>query len=341
MHDIKNIKVLYIGNKLSKYGYIPTTVETLGKQLEEIVDIVTVSDKRSQVSRLFDMIVSVIRNRKVDYVIIDTYSSAGFYYALLTSLTCRLLRVKYIPILHGGNLPYRLDTSPRLSGMVFCHSYINVSPSGYLYHAFKERGYVNLITIPNNIYIGDYKFTKRDTFQPRLLWVRSFDKTYNCEMAVDVLRLLLLQYPDATLCMVGPDKDGSMQSVKDLAAKYGLTERMKITGKMSKPEWHKLSEKYDIFISTTNFDNTPVSVIEAMALGLPVVSTSVGGVPYLIDDGKEGLLCEKGNAGDMVKKIMQLISSPEKSKAICANARKKVESFDWEVVKKQWNELLK
>ncbi|MBR0183134.1 MAG: glycosyltransferase family 4 protein [Bacteroidaceae bacterium] len=227
-----------------------------------------------------------------------------------------------------------------MSRMVFCHSYINVSPSGYLYHAFKERGYDNLITIPNNIYIGDYKFTKRETFQPRLLWVRSFDKIYNCEMAVEVLRLLSEKYSDAVLCMVGPDKDGSMQSVKNLAAQYGLTERLKITGKMSKLDWHKLSEEYDIFISTTNFDNTPVSVIEAMALGLPVVSTNVGGVPYLIDDGKDGLLCEKGNAEYMAEKIIQLVSSPEKSKDICINARRKVESFDWDVVKEQWKQLL-
>jgi len=334
------MRVLYIGNKLSKYGFIPTTVETLGKQLEEIVNIVTVSDKKSQTSRLFDMVASVIRNRKVDYVIIDTYSSAGFYYAFFASLACRLFRLKYIPILHGGNLPHRLDTSPKMCRMVFCHSYINVSPSGYLYHAFKERGYDNLVIIPNNIYIGDYKFTKRESFRPRLLWVRSFDKTYNCEMAVEVLHYLSAAYPDAKLCMVGPDKDGSMQRVKDLAEQYGVSERLVITGKLSKQEWHKLSEEYDIFISTTNFDNTPVSVIEAMALGLPVVSTKVGGVPYLINDGEDGLLCGKGNAPAMVERINQLVFSPEKGTIISANARKKVESFDWSVVKEQWRIIL-
>lgn len=335
------INILYIGNKLSKYGKTLTTVETLGKQLEEFFDIVTVSDKNNKVLRMLDVVWSVVKNRRVDYVLIDTYSSSNFYVAVVAASLCRLLKIKYIPILHGGNLPQRIEQWPRISKRLFENSYINVSPSGYLNYEFKRHGYQNVMTIPNNIFINDYHFKRRNTFKPRLLWVRSFDKTYNCEMAVDVLQILSEKYPDAELCMVGPDKDGSMQSVKDLAAKYGLTERMKITGKMSKPEWHKLSEKYDIFISTTNFDNTPVSVIEAMALGLPVVSTSVGGVPYLIEDGKDGLLCEKGNAADMAEKIMQFVSAPEKSKEICDNARRKVESFDWEVVKKQWKDLLR
>lgn len=335
------MKILYIGNKLSKYGFTPTSVETLGEQIKEFCDVVSVSDKRNKVARMIDMIAAICRNRKSDYVIIDTYSTSNFYFTYAAALLCGVFKLRFIPILRGGNLSERLERSPRMSRRIFNHSFINVSPSGYLNYEFKRHGYENVVTIPNNIYINDYPFKVRSSFRPKLLWVRSFDKTYNCEMAVDVLRLLLQHYPDAELCMVGPDKDGSQQSVKDLAAKYGLTERLKITGKMSKSDWHKLSKEYDIFISTTNFDNTPVSVIEAMALGLPVVSTSVGGVPYLIEDGKDGLLCEKGNAADMAEKIMQFVSAPEKSKEICDNARRKVESFDWEVVKKQWKDLLR
>lgn len=334
------MKIFYIGNKLSKYGKTPTNVETLGKQLEEFCDVVSVSDKNNKALRILDVVFSIIRNCRADYVLIDTYSTSNFYITAIASSLCRLFKLKYIPILHGGNLPERLEQSPKMSKNIFDNSYINVSPSCYLNYEFKRHGYENVVTIPNNIFIKDYNFKQRVSFQPRLLWVRSFDKTYNCEMALEVLRLLSEKYPEAVLCMVGPDKDGSMQSVKDLAAKYRLTERLRITGKMSKTDWHKLSEEYDIFISTTNFDNTPVSVIEAMALGLPVVSTNVGGVPYLIDDGKDGLLCEKGNAEYMAEKIIQIVSSPEKSKDICINARKKVETFDWSVVKEQWRIIL-
>lgn len=335
------MKILYIGNKLSKYGFTPTVVETLGEQLKEFCDVVSVSDKRNKAVRMLDMIAAICTNRKSDYVIVDTYSTSNFYFTYVAALLCGVFKLRFIPILHGGNLPERLERSPRMSRRIFNHSLINVSPSGYLNYEFKRHGYENVVTIPNNIFIDDYPFKVRTTFRPKLLWVRSFDKTYNCEMAVDVLHLLLQQYSNAKLCMVGPDKDGSQQSVKTLAEQYGISDHLIITGKLSKTEWHKLSEDYDIFISTTNFDNTPVSVIEAMALGLPVVSTNVGGVPFLIDDGIDGLLCEKGNAEDMVRRIVHLISMPNNSVDICSNARKKVKSFDWEVVREQWKNILK
>lgn len=334
------MKILYIGNKLAASGRTPTTVDTLGKQFEEFLDVVTVSDKFNRLTRLWDMCTSVFKYKDADYVIIDTYSSSAFYFTWAVSQCCRLLGKKYIPILHGGNLPERLDNSPKLSKSVFCHSYMNVAPSGYLHHEFEVRGYSRLITIPNNIDISVYKYKERKVLRPRLLWVRSFAEIYNCTMAIEVLNLLLKQYPDTELCMVGPDKDGSMQKTIDLAKSYGIDKHLKLTGQMPKSEWHKLSEDYDIFISTTNFDNTPVSVIEAMALGLPVISTNVGGVPYLVRDNEDALLVEKGNAEVMADMSVFLLSNPDTALSISRKARTKAESFDWNEVKKQWQSLL-
>ena len=77
-------------------------------------------------------------------------------------------------------------------------------------------------------------------------------------------------------------KDGSMEACKEYAAEEKLP--VKFTGKLEKNEWIKISADAGIFINTSNIDNTPVSLMEAMALGLPVVSTNVGGIPYLIED---------------------------------------------------------
>ena len=80
--------------------------------------------------------------------------------------------------------------------------------------------------------------------------------------------------------MVGPDKDGSLEKTKQYAKEKGVLHRVRFTGGLSKTEWIELSKDYNIFINTTNVDNTPVSVMEAMALGFPVISTNVGGVPF-------------------------------------------------------------
>ena len=150
--------------------------------------------------------------------------------------------------------------------------------------------------------------------------------------------LIYLKGIEAELCMVGPEKDGSLAKTKALAKQLNIS--VKFTGKLSKKDWIALSENYDIFINTTNFDNTPVSVIEAMALGIAVVSTNVGGIPYLLEDQKDGLLVAPNNVSEMVHAIENLVNSPELVQKIAQNAKNKADQFDWEVVKTQWKMLL-
>ncbi|MCK5815852.1 MAG: glycosyltransferase, partial [Flavobacteriaceae bacterium] len=111
------------------------------------------------------------------------------------------------------------------------------------------------------------------------------------------------------------------------------------TGVLSKKEWHKVSEDYDIFINTTNVDNTPVSVMEAMAMGLPVVTTNVGGIPYLLKDGEDAFLVPSNDHVAMTLKIIEIIEGEVNIQQILQAARTKVEQFDWSVVKNGWIDL--
>lgn len=333
--------LLYIGNKLSKHGYTPTTVETLGALFEtEGYRLLYASDKHNQLLRFLDMGWAVLKNAsKIDYVIIDTYSTSSFWYAFMVSQLCRMLGVKYIPILHGGNLPHRLDQSPVLSKMIFTHAYKNVAPSGYLMHAFEQHKYPNLVYIPNTIELANYPFLPtRELTPPKLLWVRSFASLYNPKMAVDVLKALQQTYPDAALCMVGPDKDGSLEETRIYAQQQQVS--VTFTGRLSKEEWIALSKDYNVFINTTSFDNTPVSVIEAICLGLPVITTNVGGIPFLLQDRKTALLVDDKAAQQMTQAVIELTENTDFRAQIVSNARAYVEGFDWEVVKEMWSEVL-
>lgn len=335
------INLLYIGNKLSNKGKTVTSIETLGKLLEiEGFAINTASSKKNKVLRLLDMLLSVLKHRKqTDYVLIDTYSTSNFYYAYCVSLLCRFFRLKYIPILRGGNLPNRLKSNPKLSKAIFNHAYKNVAPSKYTQSNFEAFGYTNLVCIPNSIEIINYPFKTRHFHKIKLLWVRSFSKIYNPLLAIQVLKALINDNIEAELCMVGPDNDGSLEEAKKYAKQ--LKVNVFFTGKLEKEEWITLSKDYNIFINTTNFDNMPVSVIEAMALGLPVVSTNVGGIPFLITNTENGILIEPNNTVEFVKAIKKLVSEPTRTTNIVALARKKVEQFNWDIVKNQWINLLK
>ena len=105
--------VLYLGNMLSKHGLTPTTVETLGNRLAIDINLLRASDKKNKVLRLLDMLFTIWRNRsKIDFVIIDTYSSSAFKFATLGAAFCRMNSMPFVSYLHGRVLPNRFTNSP-------------------------------------------------------------------------------------------------------------------------------------------------------------------------------------------------------------------------------------
>lgn len=332
--------ILYIGNNLTGKTKYNSTISVLSQLLiSEGYGVVVASSKMNKILRILDMILITIKNRnKTNYLLIDTFSTTNFYYALIISQLSRILKIKYIPILHGGSLPKRLSNNKKLSKLIFKNSYKNIAPSNYLKHEFDKKGY-HTTFIPNILEIENYQFKIRKILKPKLLWVRAFKHIYNPTMAIEVLKLLREVYENASLCMVGPFVDSSFKETLDIVKKYDLEDAVEFTDVLLKEDWHKKSIDYDVFLNTTNIDNTPVSVMEAMALGISVVSTNVGGVPYLIDDKVDGILVEKNDPKQMTKEIINILDN--KYPNLTIKARTKVENFRWKNNREKWFNILK
>ena len=335
---MNKIKVLYLGNNLANKGFSPTSIDILGHQLEEVAVVKRYSMKVNVVLRFMDMMVGVISNRKwSDVVLIDTYSSLAFYYAAFTALLANYLKIPYILILRGGNLESRLRYETKLMQYIFKHSYTLVAPSGFMSQLFLNYGYKNIKLIPNNINLQLYPFKQRKRVSPAILWVRSFASLYNPQLAVAMVDVLKDEFPDIRLCFVGPEKDGTMDECKILTKEKKLEKHIIFKGKLSKEDWIELSADYDIFLSTTNIDNTPVSVMEAMALGMVVVSTNAGGVPFLVDHGVSGFLYNVGDIDGLITIMRKVFKDDNSIQTL--NARKKAENWDWKTIKNHWQEL--
>ena len=334
------MNVLYIGNKNKKNSNNPTGLDTLSIQLSEFLNIKTKSEKKNKIFRMIDMIFAILANKKsANYVLIDTYSGKGFYFALICSLLCLILNMKYILILRGGNLEHRLKSYSFLSRMLFTNSYLNIAPSLFMKEIFKNYGF-NTRYIPNNINISKYKFQSRVGFDaPKLLWLRSFHKIYNPVMAIHVLKNVLEKYENAQLCMVGPEKDNTINDCKELVNKLGITDKVIFTGKLEKNQWVELSKDFNIFINTTNIDNLPVSVLEVMALGIPIVSTNAGGLKYLLNNNSDSLLVNKNDIDGMSNNVIRIFENSDLSKKLSNNGLKKALQFDWSNSKNLWKEV--
>jgi glycosyltransferase involved in cell wall biosynthesis len=163
-----------------------------------------------------------------------------------------------------------------------------------------------------------------------------FDPVYNPSMAVRVLAALRRQFPDATLVMGGGDK-GSLAEVKRLADDLNLTGAVRFPGFLDLAGKNREGGAADIFINTNQgIDNMPVAVLEALAMGLPVVATSVGGIPDLLRDGDTGLLVPDGDETAMAAAIERLLTDGALAGRLSLNGRRLVEKTSWEAVRHQW-----
>lgn len=334
-------KIIYIGNQLSGHGYSPTSVETLGEKLNDIFVVKRASKKRNKFIRICDMLLLIVNNKDAKIVLIDTYSTSAFWFAFIVSIVSRVFHLPYIPILHGGDLPRRAKRSNVILRIYLLNAFRVVCPSNYLKEMMLPYVDINYDVIPNYIDIKNYSFRLRNIGSTlKILWVRGFHKIYNPTLAVDIVHGLLARGYEVEMSMVGPDKDGSMLLTKDYAAKLGVSNYIKFTGRLSKSQWTTLANEFDVFVNTTNVDNTPVSVMEAMALGMVIISTNVGGMPFLLENSKEGILVPPENPESFIEIIEELVANSSLANEISKNARLKAEDWDWKIVEKKWLKLL-
>jgi glycosyltransferase involved in cell wall biosynthesis len=273
---------------------------------------------------------------------VDVYSGRAFGWAEVVSEVLQRADKPFILTLHGGNLPAFARRWPRRMRRVLAGASQVTTPSEYLRTELREYR-EEIRVVQNALEIGMYSFNLRRAPGPRLIWLRAFHETYNPTLAPRVVaRLLAAGVQDLELIMIGPDKgDGSLARARAVAAKLSVSKHLLICEGIRKAEVPTAMQRGDIFLNTSNVDNTPISVLEAMACGLCVVSTNVGGIPYLVENEHDGLLVPPDDPEAMKIAVHRLLTEPELAKKLSENARAKAERCDWSVVLPEWEALLK
>lgn len=320
-------------------GYVTTQGEILTDHFRAAgYEVVSVSASSNRYMRLLDIAATLVRCRQgVDIVLIEVYGGRSFVVEDVASALAQRFGRCVVLHLHGGAIPEFVARFPNWTRRVFGRADAIVTPSGFLATAASACGHVPRV-IPNVMDVKGYSFKTREHPRARLFWMRSFHGIYNPLMALRVLARVKSVYPDATLVMAGQDK-GLERTVRQEAVRLGLDGAVRFVGFLTLPGKIREGDGADIFMNTSSVDNLPGAVVEACAMGLPVVSTAVGGIAYLLNEGETGLLVPDGDCDAMAKAILRLVGDPQLAARLSTNGRRLAERFSWAHVGPQWEQL--
>jgi glycosyltransferase involved in cell wall biosynthesis len=286
------------------------------------------------------MLETIFRHRRsIDVAHVDIYSGPAFYWAEAACWALRRVGKPYIATLHGGGLPKFASRWPRRVRRLLAGATIVTAPSKYLCQQMQDYRQ-DITVLPNAIEVSDYPFRQRGPARPNLVWIRAFDSIYNPALAVQAIALVVSEFPQLRLKMVGPEKEGvSRSQLLQAASELGVAAHVELSEAVPKSDIPRILQESDVFLNTSDVDNNPVSVIEAMAAGLCVVSTNVGGLPYLVSHRVNALLVPPRDPSAMATGIRQILQNPRLAQGLSARAREAVYRRDWATVLPQWQRL--
>jgi glycosyltransferase involved in cell wall biosynthesis len=207
-----------------------------------------------------------------------------------------------------------------------------VVPSQYLHAVFARHGYRTRV-IPNVVDTARFRYRERAPLRPRLLSTRNLEPYYRVDTTLAAFALLRAKYPEATLTIAG---HGSQE--RRLRRLAGPLEggAVRFLGRVEREAIPALYEAAHVFVNASVLDNQPVSVLEALASGLPVVSTGVGDIPAMVRHGDTGLLVPAEDPAALADAVADLLEGPARALALARRGRELVDAFAWPRVREAW-----
>jgi L-malate glycosyltransferase len=288
---------------------------------------------RTIVTQLWYWPLLVRELRRADVVHAFAASYSSFLLAPLPAvITAKLFGKPAVLNYHSGEAPDHLRRS-RVARFVLRRLVdANVVPSAFLREVFRSFE-IEAEVVPNIVDLQQFTYRVRDPLRPRLLCTRNFEPLYNLSCVLRAFAKIQAHYPAATLTLVG---SGSQDTTLRNEAAALRIENVTFAGRVAPSEIHRYYANADIYVQAPSIDNMPLSLLEAFASGLPVVSTDVGGVRSMIRHGVDGLLVADNDADALADQVIRLLVDPALARRLAESAYRTLAAYEWRVVRDGW-----
>jgi glycosyltransferase involved in cell wall biosynthesis len=182
-----------------------------------------------------------------------------------------------------------------------------------------------------------FPFQRREPLEPVVLIARHLKPEYNVAAAIRAFAEIAGQHPNATAVIAGDGAD--REALERLCEELGVAARVRFVGNVDSRQMQALYAQSHIYLNASRVDNQPVSILEAFAAGLPVVSTAAGGIPFLVENGRSGLLTSDDSHQSLAAHLRTLLARPDIVRHLVDNARASVQFHRWDAVYPRLAEL--
>ena len=271
--------------------------------------------------------------RKYDVIHVFSASYLSFLIAPTPAiLVSKLYGRKIVLNYHSGEAEDHLRRWRRSTIPILNLTHAIAVPSEYLVRVFADFG-LKATAIFNIIELDKFVFRERNQLRPLFLSNRNLEAHYGVDCVLRAFALVQQQIPEAVLTVVG---DGSQrQALETLAAELNL-KQTSFTGRVEHDEILAYYATADVFLNASRIDNQPLSILEAFACGLPVVTTNAGGIPDIVTDGETGFVVDIDDHQTLAQRAMQLLSNDNIAATMTRKAREECRKYTWEVVCDRW-----
>jgi glycosyltransferase involved in cell wall biosynthesis len=266
-------------------------------------------------------------------------ANSGWSWHLFAAPAIWIASMRGIPAVvnyRGGEAESFLNSAAVVVRFSMRHAAALVTPSGFLQQVFGRFG-MSARIVPNIIDLAKFHPGQTPSGAVHIVVARNLEPIYDIASGLRAMALLLCRYPGARMSVAGSGPERA--SLERLAQELGIAEQVEFTGRLDSVEMAALYRSATLSLNTALADNMPNSVLEALACGLPVVSTEVGGVPFLVRHGETALLVRPGDADGMAEAMMQLIEDDNLRELLVRNGNDYVKAFTWERVGAQWLDI--
>lgn len=324
------MKILFVTKYIESAGGISGQVRLLRECLTKEGHVADVFSTDGSVVKRLGMFSQLMRKaRGYDVIHIHCCSYVGFFSAILGVTVARRLGKRCICTYHGGGAESFFNRYTWLVKRYLNRTDANIVLSGFLAQVFDKYG-IKYHIIPNILEADDSHYRKRTTVSPRFISVRTLQPLYNIQCIIRAFAIVKEKINDAMLYILsdGPERNKLEALVREL----NLSD-VQFIGRVPNTDVYDFLDKADVFVSMPTIDNQPMSVLEAFKCGLLVISSRVGGVPYMVEDGKTGLLVESDNHIQLASKMLYALSNQTQSLGMIIAGHNELAKYKWENIK--------